>query len=114
LEEEMTLARKRAAQIALARQYSRRDGRGVAPCSQRRRAEPIWPAEDVLHVVVYKFRTTFELRRKNHQRIRTWPKIAGIKNVWLKRAQPNQDFSGVYAIEFTSAEALPTTPRAGA
>ena len=63
----------------------------------------------VLHVVVYKFRDDVS----NYDRERAISgikdmagKIPGIKNVWLK-TERNQvrDFSGVYAIEFTSAEA---------
>jgi Stress responsive A/B Barrel Domain len=63
----------------------------------------------VLHVVVYKFRDNVS----NNDReiaingIKTMAaKIPGIKNVWLK-TERNQikEFSGVYAIEFTSAEA---------
>lgn len=63
----------------------------------------------VLHVVVYKFRDDVS----NYDRERAIDgikdmaaKIPGIKNIWLK-TERNQagDFSGVYAIEFTSAEA---------
>lgn len=63
----------------------------------------------VLHVVVYKFRDDVS----NYDRERAIAgikdmaaKIPGIKNIWLK-TERNQarDFSGVYAIEFTSAEA---------
>jgi Stress responsive A/B Barrel Domain len=63
----------------------------------------------VLHVVVYKWRPTVSEvdQEKTIAGIRTMAaKIPGIKNIWLK-TQRNQirDFSGVYAIEFTSAEA---------
>lgn len=63
----------------------------------------------VLHVVIYKFKDT----TSNNDReiaingIKSMAgKIPGIKNIWLK-TERNQikDFSGVYAIEFTSAEA---------
>jgi hypothetical protein len=63
----------------------------------------------VLHVVVYKFKDNVS----NYDRERTINgikdmagKIPGIKNIWLK-TERNQikDFSGVYAIEFTNAEA---------
>jgi hypothetical protein len=63
----------------------------------------------VLHVVVYKFKDTVS----NNDREETMNgikglagKIAGIKNIWLK-TERNQirDYSGVYAIEFTNAEA---------
>jgi stress responsive alpha/beta barrel protein len=63
----------------------------------------------VLHVVVYKFKddvSTYD-REKAINGIKDLAgRIPGIKNVWLK-TERNQlrDFSGVYAIEFTSAEA---------
>jgi len=63
----------------------------------------------VLHVVIYKFKDNVS---NNDREIAIngikgmAGKIAGIKNIWLK-TERNQikDFSGVYAIEFTSAEA---------
>ncbi len=63
----------------------------------------------VLHVVVYKFRDDVSNydREKAINGIKDMAgKIPGIKNIWLK-TERNQasDFSGVYAIEFTSAEA---------
>ena len=63
----------------------------------------------VLHVVVYKFRDNVSNydREKAINGIKDMAaKIPGIKNIWLK-TERNQirDFSGVYAIEFTSAEA---------
>lgn len=63
----------------------------------------------VLHVVVYKFREDVSNydREKAINGIRDMAaKIPGIKNVWLK-TERNQarDFTGVYAIEFTSPEA---------
>jgi len=63
----------------------------------------------VLHVVVYKFRDDVSNydREKAIEGIKEMAgKILGIKNIWLK-TERNQarDFSGVYAIEFTSAEA---------
>jgi stress responsive alpha/beta barrel protein len=63
----------------------------------------------VLHVVVYKFRedTSNYDREKAIEGIKDMAgKIPGIKNIWLK-TERNQarDFSGVYAIEFTSPEA---------
>ncbi len=63
----------------------------------------------VLHVVVYKFRDDVSNydREKAIDGIKEMAaKIPGIKNVWLK-TERNQarDFSGVYAIEFASAEA---------
>src|SRR5258705_7970898 len=63
----------------------------------------------VLHVVVYKFRDNVSNydREKAINDIKDMAgKIPGIKNVWLKTARNQiKDFSGVYAIEFTSAEA---------
>lgn len=63
----------------------------------------------VLHVVVYKFKDEVSNydREKAIAGIKDMAgKIPGIKNVWLK-TERNQirDFSGVYAIEFASAEA---------
>jgi len=63
----------------------------------------------VLHVVVYKFRDNVSNydREKAIDGIKDMAgKIPGIKNVWLKTGRNQiKDFSGVYAIEFTSAEA---------
>ena len=63
----------------------------------------------VLHVVVYKFRDNVSNydREKAINGIKDMAgKIPGIKNVWIKTARNQiKDFSGVYAIEFTSAEA---------
>ncbi|HKD50252.1 MAG TPA: Dabb family protein [Candidatus Acidoferrum sp.] len=63
----------------------------------------------VVHVVLYKFRDDVSNydREKAIAGIKEMAgKIPGIKNIWLK-TERNQarDFSGVYAIEFTSAEA---------
>jgi antibiotic biosynthesis monooxygenase (ABM) superfamily enzyme len=63
----------------------------------------------ILHVVVYKFRDAVSNadREEALRGIKTMAgKIPGIKNVWLE-TERNQirDFSGVYAIEFSSAEA---------
>jgi len=63
----------------------------------------------VLHIVVYKFRdnvSNYDRERAINGIKDMAGKIPGIKNVWLK-TERNQvrDFSGVYAIEFTSAEA---------
>jgi hypothetical protein len=63
----------------------------------------------VLHVVVYKFRDNVSNydREKAINGIKDMgAKIPGIKNVWLKTSRNQiKDFSGVYAIEFTDAEA---------
>jgi hypothetical protein len=107
LEEEMTLARKRAAQIALGAAIF---AAGIAAGSlhaavQNRFGQP----KTVLHVVVYKFRDNVSNydREKTINGIKDMAgKIPGIRNVWLKTARNQiKDFSGVYAIEFTSAEA---------
>jgi Stress responsive A/B Barrel Domain len=63
----------------------------------------------VLHFVVYKFKDNVSNydRDKAINGIKDMAgKIPGIKNVWLK-TERNQikEFSGVYAIEFSSAEA---------
>ena len=63
----------------------------------------------IIHVVLYKFRDDVSNydREKAIAGIKDMAgKIPGIKNIWLK-TERNQarDFSGVYAIEFTSAEA---------
>ena len=63
----------------------------------------------VLHVVIYKFKDTVS---NNDREIAIngikgmAAKIPGIKNIWLK-TERNQikDFSGIYAIEFTSPDA---------
>jgi Stress responsive A/B Barrel Domain len=63
----------------------------------------------VVHVVAYKFRDTVSLNDQQQAIAgikEMAAKIPGIKNIWLK-TERNQlrDFSGVYIIEFTSAEA---------
>ncbi len=63
----------------------------------------------VVHVVAYKFRDTTSQNDQEQaiNGIRDMAaKIPGIKNIWLK-TERNQlrDWSGVYIIEFTSAEA---------
>jgi len=63
----------------------------------------------VVHVVAYKFRDATSLNDQEQAIVGIKDmagKIPGIKNIWLK-TERNQirDFSGVYVIEFTSAEA---------
>ena len=63
----------------------------------------------VVHVVAYKFRDATSLNDQQEALagIKDMAaKISGIKNIWLK-TERNQlrDFSGVYIIEFSSAEA---------
>jgi Stress responsive A/B Barrel Domain len=65
--------------------------------------------KSVVHVVVYKWKNTTSQNDKDQALagIKTMAaKIPGVKNIWLK-TQRNQirDFDGVYAVEFTSAEA---------
>jgi hypothetical protein len=63
----------------------------------------------VLHVVVYKFRdnvSNYDRERAINGIKDMAGKIPGIKNVWLKTGRNQiKEFSGVYAIEFASAEA---------
>jgi hypothetical protein len=106
----VTSTKKRVAQIALGAGLliagiaaGSLHGRSVA--AQNRFGQP----KTVLHVVIYKFKdaTSNNDREVAINGIREMAgKIPGIKNVWLK-TERNQvkDFSGVYAIEFTSAEA---------
>src|SRR5467141_1505311 len=96
----MTSAMKRASQIVLGAAIF---VAGVAAGSLHGRSAPVQnrfgQPKTVLHVVVYKFRDNVS----NYDRERA---ITGIKNVWLKTARNQiKDFSGVYAIEFTGAEA---------
>ena len=79
--------------------------RAQSVSAQNRFGQP----KTVLHVVVYKWKP--DVSEGDQQRaidgIKTMAaKIPGIKNVWLK-TERNQirDFSGVYAIEFASADA---------
>ncbi len=63
----------------------------------------------VVHFVVYKWKNTASQDDKDQALagIKTMAaKIPGVKNIWLK-TQRNQirDFDGVYAIEFSGAEA---------
>jgi hypothetical protein len=110
MEEEMTLAQKRMAQIvAGAAIFVSGIAAGLlharVAAVQNRFGQP----KTVLHVVVYKFRDNVSNydREKTINGIKAMAgKIPGIKNVWLK-TERNQirDFSGVYAIEFASTEA---------
>jgi hypothetical protein len=106
----VTSTKKRVAQIAL--------GAGLfiagiaagslharSAVGQNRFGQP----KTVLHVVIYKFKdaTSNNDREIAINAIKEMAgKIPGIKNIWIK-TERNQikDFSGVYAIEFTSAEA---------
>ena len=106
----MTSVEKRVAQIALGTALF---VSGIAAGSLHARSAAVQnrfcQPKTVLHVVVYKFRDNVSNydREKAINGIKDMAgKIPGIKNVWLK-TERNQirDFSGVYAIEFTSAEA---------
>ena len=106
----MTLAMKRASQIALSAAIF---VAGIAAGSLHARSAAVQnrfgQPKTVLHVVVYKFRdnvSNYDRDKAIHGIKDMAGKIPGIKNVWLK-TERNQikDFSGVYAIEFTSAEA---------
>ncbi len=106
----MTSTKKRVTQIAL--------GAGLfiagiaagsfyarSVAGQNRFGQP----KTVLHVVIYKFKdaTSNNDREIAINGIKDMAgKIPGIKNIWIK-TERNQikDFSGIYAIEFTSAEA---------
>jgi hypothetical protein len=106
----MTSVQKRVAQIVLggalfALGVAAGSLRAGSAAVQNRFGQP----KTVLHVVVYKFRDNVSNydREKAINGIKDMAgKIPGIKNVWLK-TERNQirDYSGVYAIEFTSAEA---------
>jgi len=106
----VTSTKKRVAQIALGAGLfiagiaaGSLHARSVA--AQNRFGQP----KTVLHVVIYKFKdaTSNNDREIAVNGIKEMAgKIPGIKNIWSK-TERNQikDFSGVYAIEFTSAEA---------
>src|SRR6266705_851878 len=106
----MTTAMKRAAQSAFSAAIF---VAGIATDSVHARSAAVQSRfgqpKPVLHVVDSKFRDNVSNydREKAINDIKDMAgKIPGIKNVWLK-TERNQirDFSGVYAIEFTSAEA---------
>jgi cell division protein FtsX len=64
--------------------------------------------KSVLHVVIYKFKDTVSENDKEQALSgikEVARKVPGVKNIWLKTARNQlKDFSGVYAIEFSSAE----------
>jgi hypothetical protein len=110
VEEQMKLVYNRVAQILLGAALF---VSGIAAGSLHARSGAVQnrfgQPKTVLHVVVYKFKNDVSNydREKAINGIKDMAgKIPGIKNVWLK-TERNQirDFSGVYAIEFTSAEA---------
>ena len=78
---------------------------GQSVAAQNKFGQP----KSVIHFVVYKWKNTSSQNDKEQALAGITAmagKIRGIKNIWLK-TQRNQirDFDGVYAIEFTSAEA---------
>jgi hypothetical protein len=106
----MTLLQRRIAQIGVGASLF---VSGLAAGTLRARSAAVenhfGQPKTVLHVVVYRFRDDVSNydREKAIDGIKDMAaKIPGIKNIWLK-TERNQarDFSGVYAIEFTSAEA---------
>jgi hypothetical protein len=106
----MTSVQKRVAQIALGAALF---VSGIAAGSLHARSTAVQnrfgQPKTVLHVVIYKFRdnvSNYDRERAINGIKDMAGKIPGIKNVWLK-TERNQirDFSGVYAIEFASAEA---------
>jgi antibiotic biosynthesis monooxygenase (ABM) superfamily enzyme len=78
--------------------------RATSVAAQNKFGQP----KTVLHVVVYKFKdaTSENDRQKALDGIKDLArKIPGVKNIWLKTNRNQiRDFSGVYAIEFTSPE----------
>lgn len=78
--------------------------RATSASAQNKFGQP----KTVLHVVVYKFKdaTSENERQKALDGIKELArKIPGVKNIWLKTNRNQiRDFSGVYAIEFTSPE----------
>jgi len=110
MEEEMRLVTRRATQIVSGAVIF---AAGIAAGTLRAHSGPVQnhfgQPKTVLHVVVYKFRDNVSNydREKAINGIKDMAgKIPGIKNVWLKTSRNQiKDFSGVYAIEFTNAEA---------
>jgi hypothetical protein len=110
MEEDMTSARRRGSQILFGTLIF---VAGIAAGSlharsaaeQNRFGQP----KTVLHVVVYKFKdnvSNYDRERAINGIKDMAGKIPGIKNVWLKTGRNQiKEFSGVYAIEFASAEA---------
>jgi hypothetical protein len=106
----VTSSKKRMAQIALGAGLF---VAGIAAGSLHARSTAVQnrfgQPKTVLHVVIYKFKdaTSNNDREVAINGIKDMAgKIPGIKNIWIK-TERNQikDFSGIYAIEFTSAEA---------
>lgn len=77
--------------------------------ARRAAANKFGQPKTVIHVVVYKWKPGVppSEQQKTIDGIRAMAaKVPGIKNIWLKTERNQiQDFSGVFAIEFASAEA---------
>jgi hypothetical protein len=106
----MTSAMKRAVEIALGvALFVTGIAAGLLHVRSAEAQNRFGQPKTVLHVVVYKFRDNVSNydREKTINGIKDMAgKIPGIKNVWLKTGRNQiKDFSGVYAIEFTNAEA---------
>jgi hypothetical protein len=105
----MNFSRKRAAQIALgAALFTAGTLAGSLHARSVEAQNRFGQPKTVLHVVIYKFKDTvseFDKEQAINGIKDVARKVPGVKNVWLK-TQRNQikDFSGVYAIEFTSPE----------
>jgi hypothetical protein len=109
-EDYVTSTMKRIAQIALgAALFTAGSETGALHARSVAAQNKFGQPHTVLHVVIYKFKdATSNYDRDNAiNGIKDMAgKIPGIKNIWIK-TERNQikDFSGIYAIEFTSAEA---------
>lgn len=106
----MTSAMKHASQIVLgAAIFVAGIGAGSLHARSASVQNRFGQPKTVLHVVVYKFRdnvSNYDRERAINGIKDMAGKITGIRNVWLKTSRNQiKDFSGVYAIEFTSAEA---------
>jgi hypothetical protein len=110
MEKLMTNLHRRASQIAAAALlFAAGIVTGSIATSHAAAINKFGQPKTVVHVVAYKFRDATSLNDQQEALagIKDMAaKIPGVKNIWLK-TERNQlrDFSGVYVIEFTSAEA---------
>jgi hypothetical protein len=110
MEKLMTNLHRQAWQIAAAALlFAAGIATGSIATSQAATSNKFGQPKTVVHVVAYKFRDATSLNDQQEALagIKDMAaKIPGVKNIWLK-TERNQlrDFSGVYVIEFTSAEA---------
>ena len=106
----MTNLHRRASQIAAATLlFAAGIATGSIATSHAAVINKFGQPKTVVHVVAYKFRDATSLNDQQEALagIKDMAaKIPGVKNIWLK-TERNQlrDFSGVYVIEFTGAEA---------